>query len=119
MKDNQIKTYSKHYDSKSLFSKIIGFGKFLGKGIVGKILVLYYVFKDEQTPDWVKAIITGALGYLILPADLIPDLIPIAGFSDDIATIFASIQMISSYIKPEHKYFSKLTTDEIFDKKKS
>ncbi len=34
-----------------------------------------------------KAMIIGALGYLISPLDVIPDAIPIAGLSDDLAVL--------------------------------
>lgn len=34
-----------------------------------------------------KAIIIGALGYLISPLDVIPDAIPIAGLGDDVAVL--------------------------------
>lgn len=117
MKEQQIDNYGKHYSDSGFFSKIAKYAKFLGKGVLTKIFTLYYVFKDKTTPDWAKATIAGTLGYLILPVDLIPDLIPIAGFSDDIATIFASVNIILSYIKPEHKYFADLSVRDIFNNK--
>lgn len=115
MKNDEIKNYQEHYTEKSFFSKIIKYGKFLGKGLLTKIILLYYVFKDKKTPDWVKTTIIGALGYFILPLDLIPDLVPIAGFSDDFATILSAVSIISSHITAEHKYMADITVRDIFE----
>ena len=46
-------------------------------------LILFYCLKDRDTPTWAKGVIVGALGYLILPADLIPDILPGAGYGDE------------------------------------
>ena len=43
-------------------------------------LTLFYCLQDRDTPPWAKGIIVGALGYLVLPTDLIPDIIPGAGY---------------------------------------
>ncbi len=47
--------------------------------------------------------IVGALGYLILPTDLIPDIIPGAGYGDDWGAIVAALATVTAYIKDEHK----------------
>ena len=39
-----------------------------------------------------KAIIIGALGYLISPLDAVPDAIPIAGLSDDLGVLLYVIK---------------------------
>jgi uncharacterized membrane protein YkvA (DUF1232 family) len=48
--------------------------------LVEKALCLYYVIKDGSAPAWAKATAIGALGYLINPLDLIPDLTPVQQF---------------------------------------
>lgn len=108
---NDIKKYQKHYSESGLFSKI---GKVCRRtGIKGiyLVLLLFYVLKDKKTPLDQKAIILGALGYFILPADLIPDLIPILGFTDDIAAMMACIRTVKANITPEirQKAVQKLT----------
>ena len=51
-----------------------------------------------------KAYIIGALGYFILPIDLIPDgILPVIGFTDDIAVMTLVISMIKDSITPEIK----------------
>jgi uncharacterized membrane protein YkvA (DUF1232 family) len=66
-------------------------------------LILFYCLKDGDTPTWAKGVIIGALGYLILPADLIPDLIPGAGYGDDWGAIVAALGTVAAYIKDDHK----------------
>ena len=45
-----------------------------GRKTILSALVLFFCLKDRDTPAWAKGVIVGALGYLILPADLLPDL---------------------------------------------
>lgn len=72
------------------------------------------------------AIIMGALGYLILPLDLIPDVVPVLGFADDAAAIKLSYDTVKAPITPtiEKKATHKLrlwfseeppTVDEFID----
>lgn len=42
------------------------------------------MMKDKAVPWWKKAILIAAVIYLILPVDLIPPLIPVFGWFDDI-----------------------------------
>lgn len=48
-------------------------------------LLLYYAVESPRTPLKAKVQIYGTLGYLILPLDLIPDLLPIVGYVDDLS----------------------------------
>lgn len=66
-------------------------------------LTLFYCLQDRDTPTWAKGVIVGALGYLILPADLIPDIIPGAGFGDDWGALVAALGTVAAYVKDEHK----------------
>lgn len=66
-------------------------------------LTLFYCLQDRDTPTWAKGVIVGALGYLVLPADMIPDIIPGAGFGDDWGALVAALGTVAAYIKDEHK----------------
>lgn len=63
----------------------------------------YYVARDPKTPFQTKAILFGALGYFVLPADVIPDFIALAGFTDDAAVLYAAIKAVTPHIKEEHR----------------
>ena len=66
-------------------------------------LILFYCLQDHDTPKWAKGVIIGALGYLILPVDLIPDVIPGIGYGDDWGAIVAALATVAAYVKDVHK----------------
>lgn len=70
---------------------------------VRQAMVLYYCFRDPATPKLIKALIMGALGYLILPADAVPDVIAGLGWLDDIAVMTMVMKYAENYIKPSHR----------------
>lgn len=61
--------------------------KSLGKQLKREFAVYRLVLKHPQTP-WVAKLFLGlAVGYLLLPFDLIPDFIPVIGQLDDVVII--------------------------------
>ncbi|MBQ7953032.1 MAG: DUF1232 domain-containing protein [Alistipes sp.] len=92
-----IEKYQKHYSESKFWRKT----KSLGKKVLKPALTLYYVMKSPSTPLSAKIKIAGALGYLILPLDLLPDFIPLAGYTDDLAALIALVKSCMSYITPE------------------
>ena len=74
------------------------------KGIV-KIAVrfshTFYVAQSPNCPTKIKAGIIGALGYLISPLDLIPDMLPGIGFADDAIAIATAVALAQIYITDE------------------
>lgn len=67
------------------------------------LLAAHYCAFDRQTPLHVKAALLGALAYFVLPADLIPDVLPVIGYTDDAAVLAAAIKLVASHITPEHR----------------
>ncbi len=67
------------------------------------LIAAYYCAFDRQTPFKVKAVLIGALAYFVLPADVIPDVLPVIGYTDDAAVLAAAIQLVASHITPEHR----------------
>lgn len=98
-----LKKYRKHYTEDGLFSKISRVFRKAGQKVIYSALLLYYVLNDSKTPLEHKAVIIGALGYFILPLDILPDFIPFAGYADDIAALTACIKAVKSNITPEIK----------------
>ena len=67
------------------------------------LLTAYYCAFDRETPREVRAALIGALAYFVLPFDIIPDIIPVLGYTDDAAVLAAAIRMVAQHIRPEHR----------------
>jgi len=67
------------------------------------LLAAYYCAFDRATPLAVKATLVGAIAYFVLPADAIPDVLPVIGFTDDAAALAAAIRLVASHVTPEHR----------------
>jgi len=71
------------------------------------LLAAYYCAFDHSTPLPVKTALIGALAYFVLPADIIPDVLPVLGFTDDAAVLAATLNMVASNMRPEHRTAAK------------
>lgn len=98
-----IEESQKYYSESNFWQKVKNVAKKAGIEVVDRALVLYYTATADTTPASMKGIIYGALGYFILPVDLIPDAIPVVGFSDDFAALGACIAAVASCITPRIK----------------
>lgn len=67
----------------------------------------FYCARDPATPMKVRMILFGALGYFIMPLDAISDLLPLVGFTDDIAVLTLAIATVTTAIKPEHRQMAE------------
>lgn len=114
MNNNSVVNYNKEYSDKGLMNKITKCGKKMGLKLVYMCAIMYHTLKSPVVPMKIKTIIVGALGYVIAPIDLIFDGIPVAGFSDDIATVAAAFGMLFCYVTPEIKQKAKETVASIF-----
>lgn len=103
----ELTKYQGHYSEESLADKIAKVAKKAGIKVIYAALLLYYVLKSPLTPKKDRNKILGALGYFILPFDLIPDAIPVAGFADDLAALTWALYAVSKNITPEIKAQAK------------
>jgi uncharacterized membrane protein YkvA (DUF1232 family) len=71
---------------------------FLDEALAG-----WYCAVDRRTPLSAKAVLMAALAYFVLPGDLVPDLIPALGFTDDAAVIYAALRAVGAHITGEHR----------------
>lgn len=94
-KDVQLQKYEEHYSEPSLWDKVKNVAKKAGKEVIYNVLLLYYALQSDKVSAKERAMIIGALGYFILPIDLIPDTIPVAGYSDDLAVLIAVIKLLT------------------------
>ncbi|MBL8891041.1 MAG: DUF1232 domain-containing protein [Planctomycetaceae bacterium] len=88
--------------------------KSAGATVVRPALELYYAMETSETPMWAKTIAVGALGYLILPIDAVPDFLPGVGFGDDVVTMMAAITSLGRYVTPDVKSRAERTANETF-----
>lgn len=95
--------YQDNYSEKAFWEKLKRIAGKAGAKVVYYALVLYYTLADPATPLKYKAVITGALGYFILPIDILPDFIPFAGLADDWAALIAAVSYVMSAITAAHK----------------
>lgn len=111
--DNAEK-FGGNYNEPDFWKKLKSLAGKAGRKVAYNALLLYYVLTSRDVPVRFKGIIIGALGYLILPIDLIPDFIPVAGFTDDLAALVAVVKMVSDCVDAEIKRKAKEKVEELF-----
>ena len=93
--------YQRYYSEQSFREKLQRMARAAGIQVVYAALLLYFMLKDPQIPVKAKVIIMAALGYFILPADAIPDLLPVIGFGDDLGVLIFALSQIRNHLTPE------------------
>jgi Uncharacterized conserved protein len=101
MEDNNYDKYQKNYSDGEFWHKMRKVGRKAGLKLIYFALLLYYVLRNPATPSGDRAKIVGALGYFILPIDLIPDFIPVAGYTDDLAALTWALYSVARNLTPE------------------
>ncbi|WP_332765980.1 YkvA family protein [Phenylobacterium sp.] len=69
----------------------------------GDALSVWFCAKDPATPRTAKAMMMAALAYFVLPADAIPDVLAVVGFTDDAAVFAALMALVGKNLKPRHR----------------
>jgi uncharacterized membrane protein YkvA (DUF1232 family) len=67
------------------------------------LLAAYYCAFDRETPRHVQAALLAAIAYFVLPFDVMPDMLPVLGFTDDAAVLATAIRTVASHIRPDHR----------------
>ena len=94
-------SYANKFSQSEFAEKISRIAKRAGSKLVYAALILYYTLQSDKVSKADKAIIIGALGYMISPIDVIPDAIPIAGLTDDLAVLLYVLKKVWTGIDPE------------------
>ena len=117
-----VEIYQKHFDKNTALRLLVKLRKAtrnkpkLISGTTGAIVMslgsLISALENPVTPKHMKALIIGAIGYIILPLDLIPDIVPAIGYSDDLASaagVVASVAIYNNFSLEElDKYIDSL-----------
>lgn len=102
-----IETYQKHFDKNVALKLLVKLRKStrnkpkLIAGTTGAIVTalgsLISALENPTTPNHMKALIIGAIGYIIFPLDLIPDITPLVGYTDDLASVAGIVAGVAAY----------------------
>jgi uncharacterized membrane protein YkvA (DUF1232 family) len=106
--------YEKHYSEDSFWTKLGKYAKDAGIKVVYSGLILYYALESPNTSRKSKLQIYAALGYLILPIDLVPDFIPVVGYVDDLGALGLAIGATAMSIDKEVKQKAKNKVADFF-----
>lgn len=112
--DGELQKYSGSYSEEGLLHKISRYGAHIGIELLYKVVQLWCVLQKPEVPAKDKALIMGALGYLISPLDFIPDLTPVLGYSDDLVAITFALLKVQGYIDDEVKAEAKALLAKVF-----
>ena len=93
-----LSKYEKDFSFDSLMSKIKETAKKAGLKAIYMALLLYYALESPTISTVDKAIIYGALGYFICPIDIVPDILPFIGLTDDIAVLAWAFSRVKSNV---------------------
>jgi uncharacterized membrane protein YkvA (DUF1232 family) len=79
--------------------------------LIGHTVAAYYCARDPQTPLRARIALFGALGYFVMPFDIIPDFLPGIGHLDDAAVMLLALRLVAHRITPEHRESARTRID--------
>jgi len=103
----KLKKFQQFFSEVKLWEKLKKYARKVGVKTVYMVLLLFYAYRRKDTPGWAKRIVLGTLGYFIAFIDLVPDLTPIVGYTDDIGILSFGLVTIAAYINDEVKSNAK------------
>jgi uncharacterized membrane protein YkvA (DUF1232 family) len=115
-KPKDVEKYQVNYSENKLLRKLSSVAKWAGAKVVYAVLLLYYVLRSPNISAADKSKIYGALGYFILPTDLVLDFIPMMGYTDDMAALLWALHTVMNNITPEIKQQAKDKLAELLGK---
>ena len=105
--DELVEKYQKHFDKNGAMRLLVKLRKATRTkpkviagatgAIVSSLGCLLSALENPATPTHMKALIIGAIGYILLPLDLIPDFTPVIGYGDDLASAAGVVAAVGIY----------------------
>jgi uncharacterized membrane protein YkvA (DUF1232 family) len=114
--EKMIDGKEEHYSDKKFLSKLKSNGTGLGYKALKAAATLYVALKSPDMSKANKLILAGALGYFILPFDVIADFLPMVGLTDDIFVIVTALSKVYFAITDEMKEEASQLIDKKFGK---
>lgn len=108
-------SYANKFSQSEFVEKISKIAKRAGSKLVYAALILFYTLQSDKVSAKNKALIIGALGYLISPLDVVPDAIPIVGLSDDLGVLIYVLKTVWTDIDPSITDRAKERLSKWFD----
>lgn len=107
--------YANKFSKREFVEKIARIAKSAGAKLVYAALILYYTLQSDKVSATNKAMIIGALGYLISPLDVVPDAIPIAGLADDLGVLVFVLKKVWTDVDPDIQVKARQRLAKWFD----
>lgn len=110
-----IEDFDVYYSNESFQEKIKKFRDLL-KECSGELIFLIMKFRAllQQTLSASEtALVLGALGYFILPIDMISDYFPVIGFADDLLIFKTAAKLLFGYKNPAETTLKELEEVEL------
>lgn len=107
-----VQEYEKQFSEEKFWDKVANVAKTAGIKTIYQALRLLYGMHSLSIEK--KAIVAGALGYFILPIDIIPDFVVALGFTDDAAVLAAAAEALKDVLSEESDVNAKAKLVEWF-----
>lgn len=101
--EKMIEGQDQHYSDKKFLQKMKKFGGGFSYKAMQAAATLYVALRSPDMPKSSKLIVLGALGYFILPLDLVVDFLPLFGLTDDAFVILTALGKVYLSITDEMK----------------
>ncbi|MCI7579295.1 MAG: YkvA family protein [Prevotella sp.] len=108
-------SFANKFSPTDFVDKVARIAKRAGAKLVYAALILYYTLQSDNVSKADKALIVGALGYMISPFDAVPDAIPIVGLTDDLAVLVYVLKKVWVNVEPEIKDKARARLSKWFD----
>lgn len=110
----QTSSYASEFSEKSFWGKMTSIASGTGRKLLTMALEMFYAWKYGNLSAREKLVIAGALGYLILPVDMIPDFLP-GGYADDMAALAAAYKTVSRGFTAEVRQRAQAKVNDILE----
>ncbi|MDB9741816.1 DUF1232 domain-containing protein [Akkermansiaceae bacterium] len=115
---SEEKDYSNEFSEMRFWAKLKENSGSLGNQLIYQVLCMYYQLLDREIAIPQKLLIMSALGYWILPLDLIPDYVLGVGYTDDIPVLTAAFLKVQNEINTK-KRVKAIKRADLIEKRKT